>query len=69
MAVLDSVLQGTAAVGMIADKIGMPIGTLIAIVLGIFVVIQTIVRLTPTKRDDKVLGKVIHFIFEKTNRK
>lgn len=43
-----------------------------AMVLSAFVIIQTVVRLTPTPKDDKIVNKalkVLNFIFEKTNKK
>jgi len=44
----------------------------IALGLGIWQVVQIIVRLTPTKKDDEIvskLGKFINIIFNKSNIK
>jgi esterase/lipase len=42
----------------------------ISTILAIFVVVQTIVRLTPTKRDDEIMNpifKILDMIFNRTN--
>ncbi len=44
--------------------------TVSSIVMGLFIAIQTIVRLTPTKKDDEivgVVGKFLNLVFNKTN--
>lgn len=44
----------------------------IALILAVWGVIQTIVRLTPTKKDDEIcskIGKIINLVFNKTNTK
>ena len=53
-----------------------PVGTLpwmiVSVVLGLFVLVQTIVRITPTPADDLIvskIGKVLNIIFNKTRIK
>jgi len=49
---------------------GVTVFDLITLILALYAVLQVIVRLTPTKKDDKIVsvfGKVLNFVFQKTN--
>ena len=42
------------------------------IAMAVWGLIQTIVRITPTKKDDEIvskIGKILNFIFNKTNQR